>query len=239
MKQIKILLQLIVWVVLTTFFYYAKAQEAEPSAGIDNAQKISVSDSGYIADEVDRMKDEVLNRKAQMQLLKYLIRNEGVNASYPLVEIYLTNEMSTRYQLFSLNYTIDGDSVYNFSLEDYMGSNNSDVKPQNFKTNIAPGTHMLKVQAVYKGNDSGVFSYINDYKVKIESATKFQVDKAGGGRSIQIVAFEKGWMMTDFKDRPDLKINVSGSMAQAPLAAVQPAAKGREPASTKSKKKKE
>jgi hypothetical protein len=184
---------------------------AAPPPVSDAGKKEAQSDPDVIKDDVEKMKEDVINRKAQMLLFKQLIKNEGIEATSPIVSINHVNDMSSRYKIFSLAYSIDNDRIYSYYLEDNLGKANIlSHETQVFKGPIIAGTHQLTVDVVYKGNDSGVFSYINEYKIPIESKQSFQVDK-GQNLDIQVVGFEKGWALTDFKDRPQIKIKFNGS----------------------------
>ena len=164
----------------------------------DAGKKESHSDPEVIKDDVDRMKEDVINKKSQMLLFKQLMKNEGIESTYPVVTIDHVNEMSSRYKIYSLAYSIDNERVYTYYLEDATGKEPLGRETEVFKGPLVAGTHELGVEIVYKGNDSGIFSYINEYKIPITSKKTFKVDK-GMNLDIQIVGYEKGWALTDFK----------------------------------------
>ena len=108
-------------------------------------------------------------------------------------------------------YSVDGERVYSYYLEDNLGKPPLGTETQVFKGPIIAGTHELGIELVYKGNDSGVFSYINDYKIPTQGKKAFKVEKSQN-LDVQVVGYEKGWALTDFKDRPDLKIKFNGGL---------------------------
>jgi len=174
------------------------------------AQAKGRSDGGVAADEVDRIKDQVLNRKTQLKLLRSILKEEEIETSYPSMDIKFTNEMSDRYRLHSLIYYIDGVRTYSFLAEEGSeGRKEASKNAGKYSTTVAPGRHSVRIVAFYLGQDSGVFSYLSDYKVRTEALGDFQVNK-GSDQKIEIVAFEKGGVLTDFKERPGLKIKVGG-----------------------------
>ncbi|MBK9294555.1 MAG: hypothetical protein IPM57_08940 [Oligoflexia bacterium] len=176
----------------------------------ESAKKQTKSDPSVISDDIERMKQEVLNKKTQMMLFKQLLKSEGIESNFPIVNIKHVNQMGVRYKIYSLTYTIDKDRVYTFHAEDNFTKQELSPETQVFRGPLSPGLHELLVEVIYQGNDTGVFSYINDYKIPSQMKKLIKVDK-GQNLDIQIVGYEKGWALTDFKDRPDLKIKMYGS----------------------------
>lgn len=178
-------------------------------------KKVANSDIEVVPDLIDRMKDDVLNQKSQMLLFRQLIVSENVEAMFPTVTIHHLNEMGSRYKIVSLVYTLDGETVYSY-YGDQRDKKALGRKVQVFKGPLVPGTHKLMVDVVYKGNDTGVFSYINDYKIPVHRERKLKVTK-GRKLKVQVVGYEKGWALTDFKDRPVIKFKISGSKSSKGL----------------------
>jgi hypothetical protein len=185
-----------------------------------NAQTKSISKSQAESEtqlkkeRINDLKLEVLNAKAQMTILKHLIRNEGVSKTYPKIKISFKNEMSDRYILHSVKYSIDGEDVYSYFRDEESKTDTDKVGKNSipdFEGSVAPGSHNLVIRVLFQGNDTGIFSYISDYKTKAEGQLTFQVDK-GTTTAIEVNSFEKGWMLTEFKDRPDLRVRLNGSL---------------------------
>jgi hypothetical protein len=176
----------------------------------ESARKESKGDPEVVKENVERMKEDVLNKKTQMLLFRQLLKTEAFESSFPVINVVHVNEMSSRYKIFSLTYTIDEDRVYTYYMDE-PGANKALGREINvFKGPLVPGTHELTVDVVYRGNDSGVFSYINEYKIPAQIKSSFKVDK-GQNVTVQVVGYEKGWALTDFKDRPDLRVKFYSS----------------------------
>lgn len=159
-------------------------------------------------ESINLLKDEVLNKKTQSLLLRQLIKSEGIESTFPKVTINHFNEMGSRYQIVSLIYSLDDQRIYTYYQEDASTGQSLGKSLDIFKGPMIPGKHNLTVEVVYRGNDTGVFSYINDYKVPAKGSVAFQVEK-GQNLEIQVKGFEKGWALTDFKDRPDLAFKLN------------------------------
>lgn len=183
---------------------------AAPPSPSESARKESRGDPEAVKDNIDRMKDEVVNKKTQMLLFRQLLKSEAFESSFPIVNIVHINEMSSRYKIYSLTYSIDNERVYTYYMEEPGSSKALGRETSVFKGPLVPGSHEITVDVVYRGNDTGVFSYINDYKIPSQIKSAFKVDK-GQTMTVQVVGYEKGWALTDFKDRPDLKVKFYSS----------------------------
>ncbi|MCC6278093.1 MAG: hypothetical protein IT289_09280 [Oligoflexia bacterium] len=195
----------------------AAAPTAKPLATKSQAVKAPTPiPNEVVRDDIDTLKERVLDKKTHNLLFRQLMKTEAVESSYPVVTIKHINEMSSRYKIFTLVYLIDNERVFVYSLEDNLGKKVLGRETNVFKGPLVPGTHELSVEVVYQGNDAGVFSYINEYKIPTSGKKTFKVDK-GQAADIQVVGFEKGWALTDFKDRPDLKFKIYSAKSSKDL----------------------
>ncbi len=194
-------------IILIAVSHSVFAQEAPPVTA--PAEKVAASDAEVIQSETEKFKQLVLEEKVQMQLLRFLTKKEGIGSGSTKLVIDYATEMSERYKIYSLVYKLDGQVVYSFFYGDSVGKIEQDRKPRAFTQPLAPGSHVLEIQLVHTGNDTGVFSYLNDYKILTERKIPFEVKKETQ-TTINLVAFEKGWILTDFKERPDLSVKING-----------------------------
>ena len=193
-------------------FAPAFGNEGSPTAPApDTADKVSQADPEYSSAEVNRLKESVTEEKLQMRLLRHLTRKDGIGSASTRVNVEFINEMSARYQIYSLVYKLDGENVYSFFYGDAVGKGDLKRKPKPYVQPLAPGSHTIEVHLVHTGNDTGVFSYLNDYKILTERKISFEVKKESSTK-IDLVAFEKGWILTDFKERPDLRVKINGAL---------------------------
>lgn len=196
--------------VLLAVLLFASSQSLAQSESSEEAKKAAQGDGDFISNEVDRLKEDVINRKTQMLLFKNLLKSEGAESTYPVVTVNYINEMSSRYRVDSVIVSVDNERVYSYHIEDNLGKQGLGSENQVYKSPLVPGVHELSVEVIYKGSDSGIFSYINDYKISTVGKQTFDLKK-GQSIKIDVVGFEKGWVLTDFKDRPDIRIKVSGA----------------------------
>lgn len=160
-----------------------------------------------IKDEVDALKTEVLSQKTQTVILKDLLKKEGLDGSKRPLIISFQNTLGNRYLIDSLTYKLNGDIIYQ-----YVAEEQADVAPEKrtpkteIQTTVVPGPYSLEVLVVYRGNDTGVFSYLKDYRITRENRFQLDVKKVDQTR-VEVQTFESGSLFADFKDRPQLKIS--------------------------------
>src|SRR5262249_26635002 len=140
------------------FFFSVLAQAVSPVVS-EKARKESKSDPVVVVDDIDRMKQDILNKKTQMLLFRELLRNEGIESNFPVVTFTHINQMGSRYKISSLVYTIDKDRVYTFHADDNLTHQDIGNETKVYKAPLVPGLHQLLVEITYQGNDTGVFSY--------------------------------------------------------------------------------
>lgn len=174
------------------------------------AERASQGDKEFVKSEIDALKENVMDEKLQMRLLRHLTKKDGISSGSTKLIIDYLSEMSSRYQIYSLVYKLDGETVYNFFYGDAVGKAEAERRPKSYSQPLAPGSHVLEVQLVHTGNDTGVFAYLQDYKILTEKKITFEVAKESSTK-IEVISFEKGWILTDFKERPDLQIKINGS----------------------------
>ncbi len=115
--------------------------------------------------------------------------------------IALANSMSGSFVPVQAVVTLDGAPIFKKSDDDgILESGEMEV----FNGAILPGEHTLSVLLVYRGAGYGIFSYLQGYKFKVRSSTKFKV-KEGKGIDLKIIGYEKGDQDTKMEDRPAIK----------------------------------
>lgn len=171
-----------------------------------NNRKIKKSASiSAISTQVDAMKTEIMSEKLQVLVLKDLLKKEGLDGTRKSLTIAFKNELGKRYLVDSVTYKLNGEIIYQFVSEDRgLASSGKNIPLKQFETKVVPGPYSFEVQVIYRGNDSGVFSYVKDYRITREDKMAIDVKKAN---QIIVSAYESGGVFADFKDRPQLKVS--------------------------------
>lgn len=181
-----------------------KIQKEEKAKAQPLAPKKNVNISA-ISTQVDAMKTEIMSEKMQVIVLKDLLKKEGLDGSRKSLMIAFKNNLGKRYVVDSLTYKLNGEIIYQYIAEDRVVANSANASPQKeFEAKVVPGPYNFEVQIIYRGNDSGVFSYVKDYRITKEEKMAIDVKKAN---QITVSAFESGGVFADFKDRPQLTLS--------------------------------
>ncbi len=202
-------MRILILITIFVFSFSLRAQESLPEK-LAVGHKADVpakkaSNFSAITSQVDAMKTEVMSEKMQVLVLKDLLKKEGLDGSRKSLIIAFKNELGKRYLVDSVTYKLNGEIIYQYVAEDRAIANIEKNNPQKqFETKVVPGPYNFEVQVIYRGNDSGVFSYVKDYRITREEKIAIDVKKTN---QIIVNAFESGGIFADFKDRPQLKIS--------------------------------
>ena len=71
---------------------------------------------------------------------------------------------------------------------------------------IVEGTHTLTVSLVYRGEGSGLFSYLDGYAFHLKDSFTFTTEQ-GKITTNKVVGFEKGDFTTSYLERPALRLD--------------------------------
>lgn len=155
--------------------------------------------------QVDALKTEVMSEKMQMLVLKDLLKKEGLDGSRKTLVISFKSDLGKRYLVDSVTYKLNGEIIYQYVAEERASASVEKNTPQkHFETKVVPGPYNFEAQVIYRGNDSGVFSYVKDYRITREEKMAIDVKRSN---QITVSAYEKGGVFEDFKDRPQLDIS--------------------------------
>ena len=168
------------------------------------------ADTTYVKAEMSKLKDSVLNTRLQIRMFQEILESEGINQSYPKVNISFSNTLGARYRIYSVEYIVDGVKSFYYQLPEEALRNVSSVqeKIQDFETTLAPGPHNIQAIVSYVGNDKGIFSYLSEYKVQMSEKQDLKLVK-NNNYKIKIQAYEQGGLLADFKEKAKLKIAFS------------------------------
>lgn len=171
----------------------AAAPEAAPSTATKDAQY--TRELRAIEQRVHGLKEKVFQSKANLELLRELVI-EGA-ASGAVLRITHVDDLARAYQVEGIDYFLDGRSVYSWS------EASSEPMPDGIQIRdaaIGPGQHALQVSLIVRGN-ADVLSYLEDYRVTVESSYAFEV---GGGTvaDLTVRVVSKGGVRKRFVERP-------------------------------------
>jgi len=196
----------------------AKASAAPAPVSAAPAAAPSTADEAFntrvktLEENVVDLKERIYRSKARLLLLQETVLGGDVTTGARALIVH-RNEMGGSFVLESVTYALDGAPI--FTQLDLQGELARREQFEVFNGRIVPGQHQLAVRLVYRGNGSGVFSYIEGYKFKVQSSYTFNAEP-GKVSTVQVVGYEQGGITTDMKDRPAVRYDIELSRESAP-----------------------
>jgi hypothetical protein len=160
---------------------------------------------GAVERKVSDLKERVFRSKARLNLLRETVLHGSIAGAR--AQIVHKNEMGGSFRLVKAIYSLDGVQV--FAQSDDTGQLDDKKEIEIFSGSVVPGSHTVSVQLEYRGHGYGLFPYLKGYTFSVKSSHTFSTAE-GKQTVLTVVAFEKGNMTTDLKDRPavDFKLKV-------------------------------
>ncbi|MCX7944657.1 MAG: dihydrolipoamide acetyltransferase [Deltaproteobacteria bacterium] len=179
----------------------SKPQMGDDTNVINEAYTIQIKN---LEEKVNELKERVFRSKARLTLLQETVLMGKISGAK--MNMVFSNEMGASFKLESMSFSLDGTQI--FSKVNQDGSlENTDVFEILPPSSMVPGNHTVSVYLVYRGHGFGLFTYLNQYKFKVKSSYTFYVEE-GKITKVKVVAYEKGNLATDLKDRPAVRFDV-------------------------------
>jgi hypothetical protein len=154
-----------------------------------------------LEERVSDLKEKVFRTKARLLNLQEMVIGGDITSGAKAVLIH-RNEMGSSFYLESITYALDGAPIY--TKADVEGDLDKREEFEIFNGRIVPGSHQLAVQMVFRGYGFGLFSYLQDYKFKTQSAYTIDAEP-GKVITLKVISYEKGGFTAELKDRPAIK----------------------------------
>lgn len=191
----------------------AGAGEAAPAAPVatpaNTGEGLQTADEAYnikvreLEGRINDLKEQIFRSKAKLTLLTEQVTGGlGTGASAVIIH---DNQMGGSFLLTEAHYFLDGAPIWQET--DETGLRLSEIKErQLFDGNLVEGSHTLTVQLVYKGNGSGMFSYLSGYTFRLKNALTFDAEP-GKVITIRTVGYEKGNFTTELTEKPAVRFD--------------------------------
>jgi len=151
-----------------------------------------------VEQQVNELKERVFRSKATLQLLRELVL-EGSGVGTRLVLLH-EEKLASSYVIESVQIFLDGKTVYARSVSD--GEIESD-EIKVLERSLPAGSHEIMVNYTMRGNGYGVFSYLSDYKFRLQSTYEVEIPE-GKKQVVKIELDEKGGMAKRYTKRPSV-----------------------------------
>jgi hypothetical protein len=180
----------------------AETVKPPPPAGMTADEEYGLK-MRQLEETVSELKEQIFRSKAKLTLLTEQVQG-GVAAGSKLV-INHKNQLGDNILMTQVSYFLDGAPLWQEVDDTGLALSEKRDRPL-WDGNIVEGSHTLSVVIQLKGNGTGVFRYMNDYKWKIPERLTFTAEP-GKITVIDVVLFEQGNFTTELKDRPKLRFD--------------------------------
>jgi len=179
----------------------AAAPSSSDLATAEQEYELQVKD---LEGKVNDLKEQIFRSKAKLTLLTQAVTEGGLGQGARVVIVH-KNDMGSNFVLTEVNYFLDGAPLWQDVDEE--GKRLTAMKKHIvWEGNIVEGAHTLNVQMTYRGDGSGVFSYIQGYTFNLKDTHTFSAEP-GKVVLIESVGYEQGTVITELTDRPAMRFD--------------------------------
>jgi hypothetical protein len=172
---------------------------SDESEGTPEASGEARRELRTVEEAVHDLKERVFRTKATLLLLKELVIESATLGSG--VAVWHINDLPSAYQVDTIQYFLDGKSVYAWTAGGAEAAVPRELEIRDQA--VGPGQHTLLVTMVLRGNGRQVFTYLDDYRFKIQSNYAFEVEE-GKLTTVRVRALATGGVKKSFVERPTI-----------------------------------
>jgi hypothetical protein len=81
-----------------------------------------------------------------------------------------------------------------------------DTRTRLYDGAVRPGLHAVQVTLVYEGRNKGPFTYLDDYKIRLESTVDFNFAEGRRPGALEILAYERPGATVTVEHKPMMEI---------------------------------
>jgi len=140
------------------------------------------------------------------------VRETNIPAS-----VDLRSNLSKRFRLVEARVTMDGREL---SHRLAASGKELDTQTRLYDGAVRPGRHMVQVNLVYEGRNTGPFTYLDDYKFRLESTVDFNFQEGNRPGALEVLVYEKSGATVPIEQKPLMELKPasnSGATAALPL----------------------
>jgi hypothetical protein len=130
------------------------------------------------------------------------------------------SEMGKRFRLVEAVFMLDGAEV---SRRTAVKGQELDHRFRAYDGSVRPGQHALTVTLVYEGRNTGPFTYLDNYRYRVEQTYGFTVTSTDRPAAVEVVARERKGANVPLEQKPTLDITPAAGSSATPMTAAPPA----------------
>jgi len=131
------------------------------------------------------------------------------------------SSMAKRFKLMEVRVAIDGQDVAH-----RVAARGQELEQQfrAYEGDVSPGQHHVTVNLVFEGRNVGIFTYMDDYKIRMQSSGDFMAQDRAHPATVQVLAYERSGVTIPVEKRPTMEIKATGAPGTSAVrASTQPA----------------
>jgi hypothetical protein len=133
------------------------------------------------------------------------------------------SDMGKRFKLIEARVVMDGRE-----LAHRVASKGQELEQQfrAYEGEVDPGAHQVTVQLVYEGRNVGLFTYMDGYKIRLQSSADLTVQDRAHPAAVQVLAYERSGLTIPVEQKPTMEIKAgTAPTSAAAMPAATPAAR--------------
>jgi hypothetical protein len=140
------------------------------------------------------------------------IEDAGVLPSLPTT-VDVRTDLRKRFRLVEMKVTLDGLEIA------HRTAARGEELERTFRAYdgaISQGRHTMTVNLVYEGRNAGPFTYLDDYKLRLESTAEFNAKESARPASIEVLVYEKPGATVPIEQKPTMEIKALAGSGLTP-----------------------
>jgi hypothetical protein len=163
------------------------------------------------------VKDQVEQGGPTVDMVGERSEAQPVKGAAVPVQVVVRNDMGNHFRLVEARVVLDDTEVVHQN-----ASGKQELEPSfgALETPVKPGPHALTATLVYEGRNTGPFSYLDNYRYKVQTTYPFELAEGGDTVAIQVVAHERQGANLRLENRPVLEVMAAPGSGVTPMPGV-------------------
>ena len=154
---------------------------------------------------IDALEARIVDAAGEVDLLKETALTGEVGRTYG--DITHRDELGSGYRLQSVRYVMDGRVLFERAADQAKELQSLKVVPL-YRGPIAPGDHLIEVEAVVRSGTFGIFTYAEGYRFKVQSKYILRA-REGRHNQLSIVFHQKPDVTLSAEDRLGVRYDLA------------------------------
>ena len=120
--------------------------------------------------------------------------------------IEVRSDLGKRFRFVEARVVLDG-----LELTNRVAANGQELehKFRAYDGAVTPGAHTVTVTLEYEGRNAGIFTYLDNYRFRVESTAEFTVHESSRPATILVLAYERPGVDVPLEKKPMMEIKAA------------------------------